>query len=109
MSSGTPGYSVANVETVAEGSDIQARLFTLAAGEVIPWHFHNEVTDWYFVLEGRLSIETRAPRDVATVAVGDSYRIPAKTAHLISNKTEARCRFLLLQGVGRYDFVKVGG
>ena len=106
--SGTPGYSVANVEPIAEGSDMQARLFTLAAGEVIPWHFHNEVTDWYFVLEGKLSIETRAPRADLTVAVGERHQIPAKTAHLISNRTDAPCRFLLLQGVGKYDFVKVG-
>jgi quercetin dioxygenase-like cupin family protein len=88
---------------------MQARLFTLAPGEVIPWHFHSAVTDWYFVLEGSLAIETRAPRAELAVAVGDSYRIAPKTAHLISNKTALPCRFLLLQGVGRYDFIKVGG
>ena len=103
------GYSVQSVETVAEGSDMQARLFTLGPGEVIPWHFHSAVTDWYFVLAGKLSIETRAPRADLSVPVGESYKIAAKTAHLISNKTDAPCRFLLLQGVGPYDFVKVGG
>jgi quercetin dioxygenase-like cupin family protein len=108
MSQQAPGYSVQSIEVVAEGRDMQARLFTLAAGEVIPWHFHSEVTDWYFVLEGRLSIETRAPRADVTVSVGDSYKIAPKTAHLISNTTDDPCRFLLLQGVGKYDFVKVG-
>jgi quercetin dioxygenase-like cupin family protein len=102
------GYAVAKVELVAEGADMQARLFTLAAGEVIPWHFHTAVTDWYFVLEGELAIETRAPRADLRLAVGERYEIPAKTAHLISNKSAAPCRFLLLQGVGPYDFVKVG-
>jgi mannose-6-phosphate isomerase-like protein (cupin superfamily) len=108
MSQQTPSYTVQNVEMVAEGRDMQARLFTLGAGEAIPWHFHSEVTDWYFVLAGELSIETRAPRAAVTVPLGDSYRIPPKTAHLISNKTAQPCRFLLLQGVGKYDFVKVG-
>jgi hypothetical protein len=28
---------------------------------MIPWHFHSAVTDWYFVLDAALSIETRAP------------------------------------------------
>ena len=57
------GYTVKSVEPVAVGSDVQARIFTLAPGEAIPWHFHSAVTDWYFVLEGALSIETRAPSD----------------------------------------------
>ena len=30
-------YTVKNVKTVAAGKDVQARLFTLAPGEVIPW------------------------------------------------------------------------
>ena len=48
------GYTVKSIEPVAIGSDVQARLFTLAPGETIPWHFHSAVTDWYFVLEGTL-------------------------------------------------------
>ena len=63
----------------------------------------------YFVLEGTLSIETRAPADRRELAVGGTYHIAPKTAHLISNRSEADTRFLLVQGVGPYDFLKVGG
>ena len=101
------GYTVKAIEPVAIGSEVQARLFTLAPGEVIPWHFHSAVTDWYFVLEGTLSIETRAPADRRELAVGGTYHIAPKTAHLISNRSEADTRFLLVQGVGPYDFLKV--
>src|SRR5271167_1881130 len=94
------GYAVKAIEPVAVGSDVQARLFTLAPGETIPWHFHSTVTDWYFVLEGTLSIETRAPSDRRLLPVGASHQIPPKTAHLISNRSAADTRFLLLQGVG---------
>ena len=48
------GCTVKAIEPVAIGSDVQARVFTLAPGEEIPWHFHSAVTDWYFVLEGTL-------------------------------------------------------
>jgi quercetin dioxygenase-like cupin family protein len=91
------------------GSDVQVRLFTLAPGETIPWHFHSAVTDWYFVLEGALSIETRAPADRRELGVGAAYHIVPKTAHLITNRSEADTRFLLVQGVGPYDFLRVGG
>jgi quercetin dioxygenase-like cupin family protein len=103
-----PDYTVKSVEPVAVGSDVLARVFTLAPGEAIPWHFHSAVADTYFVLEGVLSIETRAPAARLEVAVGGSYRIAAKTAHLISNHGASDARFLLVQGVGSYDFRRVG-
>jgi len=103
------GYTVKSIEPVMIGSDVQARLFTLAPAETIPWHFHSAVTDWYFVLEGVLSIETRAPADHRELIVGESYRIAPKTAHLVSNRSETDTRFLLVQGVGPYDFLRVGG
>ena len=102
-----PGYTVKSVESVAVGSDVQARIFTLAPGEEIPWHFHNHVADWYLVMNGTLSIETRAPSDRQALAAGSTYRIPAKTAHLISNRSAGDTSFLLVQGVGPYDFIKV--
>lgn len=104
-----PGYTVKSIEPVAIGSDVQARVFTLASGEQIPWHFHSAISDSYFVLDGILSIETRAPRDSRTLAVGERFSIAPKTAHLISNRTAADTRFLLVQGVGTYDFMRVGG
>ena len=103
------GYTIKSVEPVAIGSDVQARIFTLAPGEEIRWHFHSAVTDWYFVLEGVLSIETRAPRDRRLLRVGERHNIPPKTAHLIGNRSDADTRFLLVQGVGAYDFMPVGG
>jgi quercetin dioxygenase-like cupin family protein len=103
------GYTVKSIEPIAVGSDVQARLFTLAPGETIPWHFHSEVTDWYFVLEGALAIEIRAPAQRRELAIGEAYHISPKTAHLISNRSAADTRFLLVQGVGHYDFRRVGG
>jgi quercetin dioxygenase-like cupin family protein len=103
------GYTVKSIAPVAIGSDVQARLFTLAAGETIPWHYHSAVTDWYFVLEGTLSVETRAPADRRELAIGESYHIVPKTAHLIANRSDRDTRFLLVQGVGAYDFLRVGG
>jgi quercetin dioxygenase-like cupin family protein len=103
------GYTVKAIEPVMAGSDMQARLFTLAPGEAIPWHFHSAVTDWYFVLEGALSIETRAPADNRVLPVGAHFSILPKTAHCIANRADRDARFLLLQGGGAYDFLKVGG
>jgi len=99
-------YSVKNIEVIAKGVDVQARIFTLAPGEAIPWHRHSESTDHYFVLRGTLTINTRNPDDEHMFEIGGRYKITPGTAHLISNKGATDCLFLLLQGVGKYDFIK---
>src|SRR3954471_13828994 len=104
-----PTYTVKNIETIAEGSDMRARLYTLAPGDVIPWHYHTAVSDWYFCLLGFLRVEPRAPRGDERLSAGARYQIPPKTAHGISNGGDGDCQFLLLQGVGAYDFNKVPG
>jgi hypothetical protein len=48
-----PSYSVKKVEAIAVGTDVQARMFTLAPADVIPWHRHGECIDHYFVLRVR--------------------------------------------------------
>ena len=106
-SSKTANYSVKNIETVIVGTDVQARVFTLAPGESIPWHYHKESTDHYFVLEGTLTINSGKPEDTYTLTVGKAHKITPGTPHLIANKSKEDCRFLLLQGVGSYDWIKV--
>jgi quercetin dioxygenase-like cupin family protein len=96
---------VKNIEAIAEGSDMRARLYTLAPGDVIPWH--TAVTDWYFCLAGILQVERRAPRGEERLAAGARYQIPPKTTHRISNGGGEDCQFLPIQGVGAYDFNKV--
>jgi quercetin dioxygenase-like cupin family protein len=100
-------YKVKHIEPVVVGSDVQARLFTLAPRETIPWHFHKQSTDHYFVLEGALTIITREPEEkVRVLRIGGSYKIAPETEHLIANRSAADCHFLLIQGVGPCDWVK---
>ncbi len=103
-----PNYQVKNIEPVVVGSDVQARIFTLAPRDVIPWHYHGESTDHYFVLRGTLTIETRAPDSRHTLAVGERFKILPGTAHRISNEAAGDCQFLLVQGIGKYDWHPAG-
>ena len=108
LPSPSSNYSVKNIEPVVKGTDVQARIFTLAPGEAIPWHYHEKSTDHYFVLEGKLTIRHRYEGEQTdSLGLGDTYKIAPGTPHLISNQSDADCRFLLLQGVGSYDWIKV--
>lgn len=100
---------ISGLETVMEGADMRALVLTLAAGETVPWHYHSEIVDMVFCLDGPVIVETRVPRQTIELASGESYRIPAKTAHFIHGKNNGPCRYLVLQGVGTYDNIPVGG
>ena len=100
---------ISGFETVMEGADMRALVLTLAAGETVPWHYHSEITDLVYCLSGPMIVETRAPRGIHELASGERYAVPPKTAHFIHGKAGGPCRYLLLQGVGVYDNMPVGG
>jgi quercetin dioxygenase-like cupin family protein len=111
MENRTPNrrLDISGYETVMEGADMRVVLLTLGAGESVPWHYHSDITDRFFCLSGPMVVETRAPRAVTELQTGQSCAVPPKTAHYVHGKDAGPCRFLVLQGVGTYDNMPVGG
>ncbi len=101
-------YQVKKITAVAKGTDVLVREYVLGAGESIPWHHHSEVTDYCYCLEGKVLIETRAPAARHELTPGKSAAVTPPIAHHVSNPSGDPCRFLLIQGVGTYDFVGEG-
>lgn len=99
-------YTVRSIHVVARGADVLVREYTLDPGETIPWHRHSNVSDYYYGLEGRVVIETRDPAAHHELGAGQSATVTPPTVHLVSNRTAVPCRFLLIQGVGKYDFIR---
>lgn len=99
-------YKVRHIHVVAKGADVLVREYTLDPGEAVPWHRHSEVSDYYYGLEGVVTIETREPAARHDVSAGKSATVTPPTEHHVSNQTRKPCRFLLIQGVGKYDFVR---
>jgi len=100
-------YTIAAREVVAATAELRVLTMTLAPGEVIPWHYHSQVTDTFFCLEGTLGLETPAPGQVVLLGPGESLAIPPRQPHRVDNRGTGHCRFLLVQGIGSYDFVPV--
>ena len=99
-------YQAKKISVIAKGADVLVREYVLGPGEFIPWHHHTQVTDHYYSLEGVVLIETRAPDMRRELNPGESATVIPPTAHHVSNSSDRPCRFLLIQGVGKYDFVK---
>ena len=103
-------YRVSRRKLVMEGKDMFVKEFTLAPGEVVPWHHHTNVSDVFYCIEGDLRIDLTDAyagdrREPIRLRVGESARVDPGTAHQPTNGGPGTCRFLLVQGVGEYDFV----
>ena len=105
----TKTYQVKKISMIAKGSDVLVREYLLGPAESIPWHHHTQVSDHYYCLEGKVRIETRAPAARHELRPGQSASVKSPRPHHVSNPSnKVSCRFLLIQGVGKYDFVKEG-
>lgn len=102
-------YPLKRRELIAEAPGLRMQILTLDAGQEVPWHWHTEVTDTFWCMEGPMVIETRAPASVTELVPGQMHAVPPRRAHRVSGKDGGPCRFAILQGVGTYDFMPVGG
>lgn len=98
-------YAVEKREVVASTGGLMVRIFTLSRGQAIPWHHHSAITDTFVCMEGTLRIQTRAPDELHLLQPGQTVAVPPGRAHLVSGPDGAPVRFLLVQGVGTYDFI----
>jgi mannose-6-phosphate isomerase-like protein (cupin superfamily) len=90
--------------------DLLIRERTLAAGAELPWHHHSAVFELYYGLEGEMQldvIDAFTGKDAATrlIEPGVHACVDAGTAHRVMNRGPAPCKYLLIQGEGKYDFL----
>ena len=100
---------VAGYETAMEGEDMRAVVLTLDQGQTVPWHYHSTITDSFVCLKGPMVVETRAPRNTYVLNAGERCAVPPKTAHHVHGLDGGPCQFMVLQGIGVYDNVRIGG
>jgi quercetin dioxygenase-like cupin family protein len=80
-------------------------VLTLGNGQKVPWHHHSNVTDTFLCMDGPMQVETRNPETRTVLRPGERTAVPAGRPHEVSGVDGGPCRFLIVQGVGKYDFV----
>lgn len=77
----------------------------LSPTQKVPWHFHSNVQDTFYVLEGSVRIFLQHPKEEVRLGRGETYSVAPRRPHLVMNGGQASATFLVLQGIGEYDFV----
>jgi quercetin dioxygenase-like cupin family protein len=71
----------------------------------VPWHFHNHIDDTFYAIEGNIRLFLQNPKEDIRLGPGASYCVKAGRPHLVTNDGDTSATFLILQGIGEYDYV----
>jgi len=95
------------VDWIVKTDTVGVRVNTLGPGQSTPWHFHTAITDNAFGLDEGIEVGLREPDEVVALPPGARQEIPPRRVHRLRNRSDRPARYLLVQGVGTYDFVEV--
>ena len=88
---GRPGFRISEIE--------------LSHKQQVPWHYHNHVQDTFYVLAGEMRLFLQHPKQEVRLKPGETFSAAARRPHLVTNGGDVLMRFLVLQGIGEYDYV----
>ena len=77
----------------------------ISPSQQVPWHCHSQVQDTFYVLQGRLRLFLRDPKEEVRLGPAETYSVRPERPHLVANGGDGSATFLVLQGIGEYDYV----
>ena len=98
-------YQVERRARHAERPGFRISELQISPAQQVPWHSHTNIQDTFYVLEGRLRLFLRDPKEEVRLAPGETYAVRPGRPHLVTNGGEGSATFLVLQGIGEYDYV----
>jgi quercetin dioxygenase-like cupin family protein len=102
-------YEVERRARHAERPGFRINELTISPTQKVPWHFHSNVQDTFYVLEGSIRVFMREPKEDVVLRPGETYTLQPRRPHLVVNAGDSSATFLILQGIGEYDFVPIAG
>ena len=98
-------YEVERRARHAERPGFRISELQLSPSQTVPWHFHTNISDTFYVLEGEMRLFLQNPKQEVRLKPGETYTAVAKRPHLVTNAGKTSLTFLVLQGMGDYDYV----
>ena len=91
-------------EVILDSENVRVRILILEGEQATAWHFHTAVIDRMLCLEGKIAVEYQDPQEHADLGPGERCEVAVERVHRVVNLTSDPAKYLLVQGVGRYDF-----
>src|SRR2546426_6234428 len=100
---GTHLYEVERRAEHAARPGFRITKIQLSKTQQVPWHYHNNVQDTFYVLTGNLRLFLRDPKEEVRLGPGDTYSVKPRRPHLVANGGGGAAAFLVLQGIREKD------
>ncbi len=98
-------YEVERRARHAERTGFRISELQISPTQEVPWHFHSKVSDTFYVLEGRILVSLREPEQMVELGPGQTFTVGPTRPHRVQNICDGSATFLILQGIGEYDYV----
>ena len=98
-------YEVERRARHAERLGFRISELQLSPTQRVPWHYHSNVQDTFYVLQGQLRLFLRDPKEEVPLGPAETYSVRPGRPHLVTNAGDTSATFLVLQGIGEYDYV----
>jgi quercetin dioxygenase-like cupin family protein len=98
-------YEVERRDRHAERPGFRITELQIGPRQQVPWHYHTNTQDTFYVLQGRVRLFLRDPKEDVVLTPGQTYTVPPQRPHLVVNGGQSSAVFLVLQGIGEYDYV----
>ena len=89
---------------VIRTEEVLVREMVLENGSGTDWHYHSVVSDYFVCLNGVIRVESRNPDEAVVLYPGRRVEISPHQVHRVINAHTDTSIYLLIQGVGLYDF-----
>jgi quercetin dioxygenase-like cupin family protein len=94
-------------DPIIRTDNVLVRIMVLGKDSSTDWHYHSRVGDFFVCLSGAIKLETTNPDETMILLPGQRAEVKPQQVHRVSNIHNDQSEYLLVQGVGEYDFVKV--
>lgn len=91
---------------IIKTENVLVRVMELEKHAATDWHFHTEVADFIVCLRGVIQVETKNPDGSTPLHPGQRAEVSPMKVHRVINVCDDKAEYLLVQGVGSYDFRK---
>ncbi|WP_421998383.1 cupin domain-containing protein [Reyranella sp.] len=98
-------YEVERRDRHAERPGFRISELQLSPTQTVPWHYHTSVSDTFYVLAGEMRLFLQKPKQEVRLNPGESFVAAPGRPHLVTNAGQTSLTFLVLQGIGTYDYV----
>jgi mannose-6-phosphate isomerase-like protein (cupin superfamily) len=98
-------YEVERRVRHAERPNFRISELQISPSQFVPWHCHTRIADTFYVIEGCVRLLLRDPAEEVLLSAGETYAVRERRPHRVENPGETSATFLVLQGIGEYDYV----